>query len=126
VATEQRVEVITQLAGADLSAKQYQAVKPNGTDNTVVIAASQGETILGILQDKPAAAGRAAAVAVGGVCKWLYGDTINAGDKLTVGADARAEVALTGDHVVARALVDGVDGDIGSVLFGQAEQVGLS
>ena len=126
MATEQRVETLTMLAAADLSTHQYKAVKQNGTDNQVALATAQGETIFGILQDKPAAAGRAANVATGGVCKWLYGGTINAGDKLTTGADAQAEVALTGDHVVGKALVDGVDGDVGSVLYGQSEQVGLS
>lgn len=114
---------ITYLAGADLSAKQFYAVKDNGSGAAVAIAADTDAPI-GILQNKPAAAGAICELAngVGGfggsaqVVKAIAGGAIKKGDflgpdgtgklvKRTIGTD-------TTKYVCARAGSDAADGDI--------------
>ena len=97
-------------AEADLSAKRYLFVKAGTADQAIVIVASQGEDAIGVLQNKPADT-KQGTVRMLGVSKVVCGDTITYGNKITVGADARAEVAASGDEVMGRALEDGVDGE---------------
>lgn len=118
MATENILQTITLPAAADYSSTgQYLFVGVDSSGQAAVIA-SQGADAIGVLQNDPAAAGRAASVAVGGVTKVLCGeDSLAAGVKVTPGADGRAETAATGDFVVGWTLVGGDDGEVISILL---------
>lgn len=117
MATENTVVAVPMPVAADYSsAGQYLFVDVNSSGQAVVIAA-QGVNAIGVLQDNPAAAGRVGRIAVGGMIKVMSGDTITAGNRITSGADGRAEVAATGDFVLGTAMVSSVDGDIMTMLF---------
>lgn len=111
MAFEISVNAVTMTAGKDLSAFQYHFVVL-ASDGKVDDVGSQGANATGILQNDPAADGRAAAVAINGVSKIVCGGSITQGDKLTPGADAQAETAQSGDHVIAQALESGEDNEI--------------
>lgn len=116
------------LAGADLSGSQFLAVKIS--TGTIVLASTDDEA-LGILQNNPIS-GQAAAVRGFGITQWKYGGSITAGDKVAVdsaGKCVRATVAhvaagtpepLVGSHVIGTALLDGSNGDTGSVFITHA------
>lgn len=99
-------------ASADLSAKQFCAVKFSG-DKTVTFAGA-GEKSCGILQDKPVS-GEACNVAKGGISKAKIGGNVAAGANLMSDAAGVLITATSGNHVVAVALEAGVSGDIISV-----------
>ena len=76
-------------ASGDLSGKQYYIVAKNAMARQVFVANSVDDYIIGVLQNKPAASGRAATVRVGGTAKVKAGAAIAAGDR--VGADANGK-----------------------------------
>lgn len=89
-------------AAADLSTKQFYFVKKNTTDNQVALCSVDGEVVLGVLQNKPAAAGRAATVVVHGVTKVVASETLTAGDKIGTDNAGKAkivEISATGADV---------------------------
>lgn len=103
-------------AGADLSAAQFLAVKVD-TDGDVVLAGA-GEVALGILQDKPAADGRAATVAAAGVSKCVFGaDSVTPGMLLAADANGKLIEAVTGDFVIGICREGGDTDEIGSVIL---------
>lgn len=130
MATEQKVQTITLVAAADLSAKQYCHIKVDSNGKAAVAAA--GEFAIGILQNNPGA-GQAATVAYSGVSKVLAGGTVAAG--ATVKSDSNGKAAdameantntsdaggvtdpLVGSHVSGIALESAVAGDIFPVLL---------
>jgi hypothetical protein len=70
------------IANADLSAKQFYAVKQTTTGRKVDLASTGGEAITGILQNAPVA-GDAVDVCFDGFCKALIGTGgVTAGDAL--------------------------------------------
>jgi hypothetical protein len=87
-AFEQRPEKTTKEAGADLSTKQYYGVKLNSTGQAILCTAA-GENVYGVLQDKPAAAGRPCEVAVGGTCRAIAGGVIQPGATVKVHSDGK-------------------------------------
>lgn len=98
-------------ASADLSASQYRYMVVNASGQ--LAAASAGAKADGILQDKPAAAGRAGSLGISGVSKVEAGAAFTAGDDLAVGTSGKAVLATTGDIVVGRAMEDATgDGSI--------------
>ena len=111
-------------ASEDLSSKQYFAVQMDTSSDRQVkgITNANGERPVGILQNDPDADGKAADVAVIGVCRAAYGGTITRGDKLAVTneGDLRSDdEVLNGGavdlHHIAIALESGSDGDIRDV-----------
>jgi len=120
----------TQLAAADLSAKQYFLTKID-TDGKVALC-GDGESFIGSLCNKPES-GEVAQVVVLGVGKVVAGGAITAGDKIASDADGKAKTAVVGtvdtsdggaaddpvigSHVGAIALSDAADGEVFSVLF---------
>lgn len=81
------------LAAADLSAKQFLAVK---VDNTGKIAvAGAGDHAIGVLQDTPAS-GEPGCVMLDGVTKMVAGGAITAGDLIAADANGKAKVAVKG------------------------------
>lgn len=114
MAYEERLETITREAGSDLSASQYRFVNL-ASDNQVDRAASAGVDCLGVLQNKPDAAGRAACIATGGTSKVVAGGTFDAGDKITTDNQGRAVEATTGQQILGIAMEAGVSGVVTSV-----------
>lgn len=76
---------------ATLADKQFYAVKLDSSDGTVILAVA-GDGI-GILQNKPSAAGHAASVAVSGRSKAVAGGAINPGQKVTSDANGKLVAA---------------------------------
>ena len=98
-------------AAADLSAKQYHAVKITAAHTVNVVTAATDKGF--ILLNKPAAANEAAMLCIGGRSKVKIGGTVSAGDLLGPDTDAML-IAVTADEsqIIAIALEAGVDGDI--------------
>jgi hypothetical protein len=111
---------ISVAAGANLSAKQYFFVKPDGT------LCGAGGKALGVLQNNPTS-GQAAGVRVLGCTKVVYGGSISVGDYVASDANGKAVLAtvasvlagtpepLAGDHVIGIALTAGSASDVGSI-----------
>ena len=76
-------------AAADYSSSQYYLMYQSAAD-TVTKAATAGTKVIGVLQDDPAAAGRAGSVRVMGVTKVVAGAAISVDDELTVDSSGRA------------------------------------
>jgi len=87
-----------------LAAQQYRFVKLH-TDGTVIIASSQGELCIGVLQNKPAV-GQACEIIAIGVTK-LKADGVTApaeGSLLATDGSGNADNAVTGDYALGVAL----------------------
>lgn len=124
---------ISKLATASLATKQFYGVKLDSAGG-VVIASAAGESILGVLQNKPAA-GQAATVAVAGIVQMIAGGVIAPGGKVkvssagkalaaalgttTVDGNAQSNVALLGSYVFGEYMgyANCADGDIIDVLI---------
>jgi len=91
-------------AAADLSSYQYHFVYLTA-DQTVNVAGANAKTV-GILQNKPSAAGEAAVVAMpGGTSKLIAGEAIAVTKMVTAKSDGHGEVAdAAGEFVGAMAL----------------------
>jgi hypothetical protein len=117
MSTENLVSAIPLPVAADYSTTgQYLFVDVNSSGQAVLVA-GQGLTAIGVLQDNPGAAGRVGRIAIGGMIKVKAGATIAAGNKITTGADGRAEVSATGDFTLGTAISGGADGEIITILF---------
>lgn len=103
---------LTLLAGADLSAKQYYAVKVNSSGAAVLSGA--GEQAIGLLQGAPTS-GQAAEITTEGVSKGILGGSVTAGQNLMADASGKL-VTQTGTNAsIGIALVSGSSGDLCSV-----------
>ena len=111
MATENNLTSISLAAAADLSAAQYKIVQINSSGQAALANATS--LTVGVLQNKPTAAGRIATVAVHGVCKCVAGGSITAGARLTSDANGNAVAASTaGDAVIGVALDSASSGDV--------------
>jgi hypothetical protein len=83
-------------AESDLSARQYRMGRITASDTFGTSYISGTDYVVGVLQNKPDAAGQPADVftAVGGVTKVVTGGTIAAGALFICGTDARAITPL--------------------------------
>ena len=115
------VTVISLPSSADLSASQFCAV---GVDSSGEVALAQGNTspagvVIGILQNKPSAQGRAALVQINGISKFKAGGALaTLGTKVTSTAAGEAVAYSTTDYLVGIQLeAAGADNDIISVLL---------
>jgi hypothetical protein len=109
--------VTTYPANGDLSTKQFYCVKPI-TGGKVDLQDSATTTNIGILLNKPAAAGEAAEIAYYGPTKAVAGGTVAVGDRL--GSDTNGKVvALTADkaRVFAICMQAGVSGDTVEIMY---------
>ena len=119
-------------AAADLSAKQYHAVKYDSTVRRVAaMTNANAEKPAGILQDDPDAAGKPCDVAYFGVVKAELGGTVTYGDDLACNNDGEiiTDVELTDGsasdlHHIGVALASGVDGDVIDILLHNADRIG--
>lgn len=113
-AFEEDLEVRSVAANSDLSTKQYYVVKLNSS-NKALLCDADG-VAYGILQDKPAAAGRAAKVAVAGVSKCVLGGTVAAGDVVNCDGNGKVVGIATGDgRMLGICRVGGSAGQIGCI-----------
>jgi len=103
------------IAGVDLSAAQFKAVKMStATDRCVILANTGGEAIYGILQNKPTL-GLAADVGFLGVSKAAIGATVTVGQRLMTDTNAKLIPATATNHAIARAIEGGATDTIISV-----------
>lgn len=86
---------LTREAGADLSALQFYAVKLNSSSQVVAVAAAT-DIAIGILQNKPNAAGVAAELMVAGVSEVIAGGALTTGNQITVDSTGRIVAAVAG------------------------------
>lgn len=115
MAVEEKIVEISLEAGQDLSAKQYflVAVASDGQ----VDPAGDGGNAIGVLTNKPAAAGRAASIAIGGRVKVIAGATVAAGDAMASDAAGEAVTAASGDQILGTFLEGGDNGEIVSAVW---------
>lgn len=101
----------TQVAGADLSAKQYYIVKTDSAG--AVVLAGDGEVASGVLQNKPTS-GQAASYAVDGVSKVVVSGAITAGGLVMSDSNGKGTAHTgSGKNAFGRALeTSTTDGDI--------------
>lgn len=115
MATQQHIMCISYEAGADLSALQFHFLVMSSDGQ--VDGAGDGAAAIGVLQNKPSAAGQAAEIAVSGVAKVVAGSAITAGQRVASASDSEAIPAATGDIVVGVAMTSGDAGDLVEVLL---------
>lgn len=94
MAYEEQLENFSAEAAADLSTYQYRAVVLNSSNQ--VALAGAGVMPIGILQNKPAAQGRAATVCGGGTSKVACGGTVTKGGALELDATGRVIDRVSG------------------------------
>lgn len=119
MATEQLVadNTVTYPANADLSAHQFKAVDVNSSGN-IVLASAAGQRVIGVLQNKPNAAGQSAGVAVSGVTKMIASAAITAGALVTTTNAGLAVTAATTNFILGRAMTAaGAANDVIEVLL---------
>lgn len=115
--SEQALQCISVEAGQDLSANQYRfmAVAADGQIDPV---GSSGAAADGVLQDTPAAAGRPANLAIGGVSRVVAGAAVTRGGLVQSDNVGRAINKTTTGTALGRALAAaGAAGDIIPVLL---------
>lgn len=106
-------------AAADISAAQYHIVRISDGDKQVNIGSlATHSSMLGVLQNKPAAAGRNATVCVDGPSKVVAGAAISsAGVFFTTNGSGRAVAATSGDMACGRIIeTAAANGDVINVL----------
>ena len=99
----------------DLSAKPFHIMKQGTTLKSALIASSAGEVVIGILQDTGLDGSSDVEhgdVAIAGESLLKIGGNISIDDPLQADTDGMAIVGTTADHIFARALEGGVDGDL--------------
>jgi len=107
------------VAAADLSAKQYFAVKQTTTPRQVNLASTGGEAIAGILLNTPTQ-GQATIICQRGVCQAQIGTNgVTAGDQLMTEAGTAKLVTKTSTNVVVAVAIDtAAAGVVGTVDVG--------
>lgn len=110
-----RPYTVTLEAGADLSAKQFFFVSVSADGQ--IDPTGDGAIADGVLLNAPAAAGRAAEVAIGGIVKVECGGTVTRGGPVASDASGNAVDAASGDVILGTALETGADGSVISILF---------
>jgi len=92
MATEQGINPFSFEANASLSTKQYRAMAQNSTTGKVDVPAATTTPVLGILQNKPGAAGRAASIqTIAGTITKAYLVSTASGGGIAIGAELVAQ-----------------------------------
>lgn len=109
------------VAEKDLSTKQFYCVEVSA-DETVDVNDAAGEHVLGILQNKPSAAGDVADVMVIGVSKVMVGaGDLTAGTRWMAAADGTAVACTAAKVAMGTVLVGAVAGKLATVTVGCAQ-----
>ncbi len=114
------------MANGDMSSDQFKCVvMDTSTDNYVDLCDADGEVILGVLQNKPDAAGKVAEVRAIGVTKVVAGETLTRGmfwGTDTAGkakqVEATATGADTGDYIAGQVLEGASANEYATVTIG--------
>lgn len=116
MSTELQGMDVTFKAAADLSALQFRIMKLSAANKVNKATAAADKPLVGVLQDKPDAADKAATVRTSGISKLVAGGTIAAGDLLTSDANGDAVAAApavgVNNGIVGYAIDAAVDNDI--------------
>lgn len=115
MATQDNMLCVTLEAGADLSTKQFYFVSV--ASDGQIDPTGDGLDADGVLQDAPAAAGRAALVAIAGKVKVVCGGVVTRGGPVASDASGTAVNAASGDIILGVALETGASGRIIEILF---------
>jgi hypothetical protein len=115
MATQDNMICVTLEAGADLSTKQFYFVSVAADGQ--IDPTGDGLDADGVLQDAPAAAGRAALVAIAGKVKVVCGGVVTRGGPVASDASGTAVNPATGDIILGTALETGATGRIIEILF---------
>lgn len=107
---------LTRPAGADLSAAQYLFGKLNSSGQ-VIKASVEGEFAPFVIQNTPAAAGRAATCSYGGVSLVKFGASVTAGASVMTDANGKAKTAAGTGRVLGIALETRGTNEIGPVFL---------
>ena len=99
-------------AAGDLSAHQYRVVRLSGVMTVNLASLNTAKTAIGVLLNKPSAAGRAAAVAISGITKAYAGGTVTAAQLVTHDASGQVITAISGSMVLGHALESGAANDL--------------
>lgn len=114
MATYMNRQSISLVAAADLSAKQFCAVKIDTNGQAAVAGA--GEAGVGVLLNNPVA-GQSASIQIGGVAKAKAGATIAAGAAVAANASGLLITATTGNYIVGFAKEAAASGDTFAVVL---------
>ena len=115
MATENALKSIPYTASVDLSDAQYTFVAVSGED-AVGLPVDNGGNAIGIVQNNPSV-GCAAAVAVTGQSKILFGAALSAGAKVTCDATGKAVAVVAGDTILGTVVQGGGVGIIGAIVL---------
>ncbi len=120
MAFEDPGKTITLEAGASLASDQYKLVTLASDGQVDVTGAAAANTPIGILQNKPSAAGQAAEIMIDGISKAIAGETIAAGELVGPSTDTAGRVGdadTTADVIIGMAITGGAAGETISVLL---------
>ena len=98
MAVQEALTCISMKAAGDLSSKQFYCMKVSAA-NTVDTNDAAGGRVIGVLQNKPDAAGRDATVAVAGRSKAVAGAAVAAGAYVKALANGKVDDAATAPTV---------------------------
>lgn len=110
---------ITMYASADLSSYQFHVitVDTSGYAKLADDADDPAEPMIGVLQNKPSAAGQPAVVRISGVAKVMGGASIDEGAAVTCDSSGHLAAAVALDWVLGVALTAVVSGQLAEVLL---------
>jgi len=111
-----RTLTISLPANGDLSTKQYHVVKINSSGEALVCTTIV-DIALGILQNKPDAAGLPALIAVSGISNVKLGGTLAVGDLVGVDGSGKAVADAATNFTLGPLFKGGVDDGEGEVLL---------
>lgn len=114
MATFLKGQSISLVAAADLTAKQFYAVKIDSNGQAALAGA--GESAIGIVQNNPAA-GSPASVMISGTSKAKAGGNITAGAKVAANSSGVFVAATTGNAVIGFAKTGASSGDTFEVVL---------
>lgn len=115
MATENAMQTVSYVAGADLSTHQFKFVKLNSSGQ-IILASALGEAVIGVLQDNPIA-GQPGQVCIGGQCKLKMGAAVAAGTQVTTTAAAVGAVAASTQQILGFVSEATTGAFIGSIVF---------
>jgi hypothetical protein len=102
-------------AGQDLSSNQFYFVSVSADGQ--VDPTGDGAYAVGVLQNEPAAAGRAAEVAIGGKTQVSCGGSVTAGGPVASDGNGQAVDAASGDVILGEAMEAGSSDEVITILF---------
>jgi hypothetical protein len=110
---------------AETAVTRRRIVKFGSADHQVVQAAAATDALIGVADRLDAGVDDRVDVILSGVAEVEYGGNVTRGAPLTADANGKAVAAApaagVNNGVIGRAMVSGVDGDIGSVLLAPSQ-----